>query len=305
MKTLRIIVIGLIFLGSTLCFSQLTPEDQKEYFEKSQKLASLLAQNPEKMDSIMKEMDKLDKQMRKKKRAQKAKAKKPDSQPANVQKATGHLKNFYLGEPSAKKFENWSIGAGDIVLVTQTYKRGNSEEIKIGKMSENGRFDFKDLSKVTTDQSISNYFKCLYGDAETKYNAPKTGIVGGHFFLIQNGKRIGRLKMASSRQQVFNNSPAAQYRGDPGYRIDLYYVDAATSAKSTCARSMEATDHAEIIKQIEVVDEYDLSFSPGWNYVKVTIDGSQNVGAIPYYKTKNYSVVKSPPADARWVFVKN
>lgn len=280
--------------------AQMTPEDERMYFEKSQQLAQFLGEHPEKMDSILNEMDRLDKEMRMKKTTKKITPEKA-AQPETTE---AHLSNYLISSGNDMVFDDWGYGNAEILLVTQPYKPENRSEIKVGIINDDGRFSIKKSKPVPFDRTIKDFFKCEGSQTiGTIHDNPDMGAIPAYFSVRQDGKEIGVLSMATSKQQAFNNSPAGKYRGDSGFRIALFYIEGPTSVKANCTRNIEATDYNEIIKQIEITDEFDLSFEAGWNFVKVSIHGSQNVGNIPYYKTKKYSVISVDRlTDVNWVF---
>ena len=292
-----------LFVASLGC-AQITPE-QKKMIEEAEKQADKAQKmhdsimNFSQMKKVMAQMEAMDGQYAK----EKTKTKKTTAK--EIVKQTSHLDRYIISEGNAAKFENWPHGSATIVLVTQPYKRQNKQEKVVGAFQEDGKFSLQSFEEVAFDRKLSDFFRCEGTDAaSTIYTAPETGIIPAYLSVRKDGEEIGALHLASSRQQVYNNSPVGKYRGDPGYLIELFYVEGSATARATCTRNIEGTDHAEITKQIEITNSYDLSFEPGWNYVKVAIDGSQNVGKIPFYKTKRYTVVGQKPADVRWVFSK-
>ncbi|HBY67334.1 MAG TPA: hypothetical protein DEG69_05985 [Flavobacteriaceae bacterium] len=227
-----------------------------------------------------------------------------DDETTKVNQSDTHLKKYSISNTNEKKFEEWKHGNASIFLVTQPYKRNNKEEVKVGEVQEDGSFDFKLPASVNLDRSISNYFKCegTASAAQTDYKTPKTSLISAYFSIRKNENEIGLLSLATSRQQIYNNSPFGKYHGHLGYRLQLWYAQANTGAYAVCKRNIEATNNAEVTKQIDITDVYDLSFSQGWNYVKTEIKENQLVGNVPYYKAKKYTVEPSLPNDVRWVF---
>ena len=227
-----------------------------------------------------------------------------DDEITKVNQSDAHLKKYSISNTNEKKFEAWKHGNASIFLVTQPYKRNNKEEVKVGEVQEDGSFDFKLPASVNLDRSISNYFKCegTASTVQTDYKAPNTGLVSAFFSIRKNENEIGLLSLATSKQQVYNNSPFGKYLGHPGYRLQLWFAEANTGAYTICKRNIEATDNAEITKQIDITDVYDLSFNQGWNYVKTEIKEDQMVGNVPYYKAKKYTIETSLPNDVKWVF---
>ncbi|PVW13536.1 hypothetical protein DDV96_12830 [Marixanthomonas spongiae] len=221
----------------------------------------------------------------------------------SLNQSNAHLKKYTITKTNQKKFESWKHGAATIFLVTQPYKRSNKQEIEIGRFQTDGTFGFNLPASVKTDRPIADFFKCEGTAAvTTEYKAPKTGLVSAFFSIRKNENEIGLLSLATSRQQVYNNSPFGKYHGHSGYRLQFWYADANTGAYAVCNRNIEATDNAETTKQIAITDIYDLSFNQGWNYVKTEIIENQLVGRVPYYKAKKHQVSPSLPDDVKWVF---
>lgn len=215
-----------------------------------------------------------------------------------------HLKKYSITNTNQKKFDSWKHGKASIFLVTQPYKRNNKEEVKIGEFQGNGTFSFELPASVAFDSTISNFFKCeaTASTAQTDYKAPKTGLVTAYLSIRKNENEIGVLSLATSKQQVYNNSPFGKYHGHPGYRLQFWFAEANTGAYAVCKRNIEATDNAEITKQIDITDVYDLSFKKGWNYMKTEIKENQLVGNVLYYKAKKHTVEPSLPNNIKWVF---
>ncbi|RFN57688.1 hypothetical protein [Marixanthomonas ophiurae] len=230
--------------------------------------------------------------------------KQTDDKTTITNQSDAHLKKYSITKSNQKKFEGWRHGDATIFLVTQPYKRNNREEVKVGEFHKDGTFDFKMPSSVNFDTTVSNFFKCegTASTEKTDYKMPKTGVIPVFFSIKKNENEIGVLSLATSRQQVYNNSPFGKYHGHPGYRLQFWFAEASTGAYTICKRNIEATDNAEITKQIAITDVYDLSFNQGWNYVKTEIKEDQMVGDVPYYKAKKYTVEPSLPNDVKWVF---
>ena len=227
-----------------------------------------------------------------------------DDKASITNQSDAHLKKYSITNNSQKSFKEWKHGDASIFLVTQPYKRNNKEEIKIGQFHADGTFDFKLPVSVMLDRITSNFFKCegTASAVQTDYKSPSTGLVSAYFSIRKNENEIGLLSLATSRQQMYNNSPFGKYNGHPGYRLQLWFAETNTGAYIICKRNIEATDNAEITKQIDITDVYDLSFNQGWNYVKTEIKEEQLVGNVPYYKAKKYTVEPSLPTDVKWVF---
>ncbi|SFZ93430.1 hypothetical protein SAMN05428642_103129 [Flaviramulus basaltis] len=299
-KTLGIII---LFFGN-VAFAQIKNEE-KEYIEEVQKISQLMAKHPEKMDSLMKVMDVMDKKFRANKTKTEV-AKKQNKNSTN-KKSTSHLDRFIISETKARYFKDWQYGDAVIFLVTQPYKPENKRELKVGDINAQGEFKLNEPESVLFDRKVSDFFKCQGASSqiETTYSSPEIGIIPAFFSIKKNGEEIGVLSLATSKQQAYNNSPIGQYTGDAGYRVVLFYVEESVTVQTECARNIQGTDYGENQKQLEIVDSYNLSFQPGWNYVKVAINGSQNVGEVSYYKRKEYSVIENRGEDVKWVFAKN
>lgn len=240
-----------------------------------------------------------------KKSVLKSKSEKQTADETNTtSQSDAHLQKYSITHTNQKKFKAWKHGDATIFLVTQPYKRNNKQEIKVGKLHADGSFNFKLPASVNLDRSISKYFKCegTASTVQTEFKVPDTGLISAFFSIRKNENEIGLLSLATSKQQVYNNSPFGKYHGHPGYRLQLWFAEAESGAYAVCKRNIEATDNAETTKQIDVIDVYDLSFSQGWNYVKTEIKENQLVGNVPYYKAKKYTVQPSLSSDVRWVF---
>lgn len=298
MKTLRLLSAVCLLLTTIIGFTQ-TPEHQKMMDDAKRMQDSIM--NTPMFKQLMEQTKAMEVQQKEEREKRKVAEKKPTQ---NTQKAAGHLDGYIISNSNSKRFDNWQQGEADIILITQTYSPNNRKELKIGTIKADGSFDYTLPEEVGYDRTISDFFKCQNktSTSETSYSAPNTGIVTSYVSVKNNDGVIGTMSIATSKQQAYNDSPIGLYRGDPGYRLHWWYVSSAASANATCTRMMEATDHAEIEMNIEINDVYDLNFNLGWNLVKTEIIGSQNVGQIPYYKTKKHTVVSSLPNDARWVF---
>lgn len=220
-------------------------------------------------------------------------------------KQSGHLANYMITKSLEKKFDNWSFGGTEIVLVTQPYNYKSKQKLVVGKFNANGSFTIQsNLPKVNTDREIKYFFNCLAMTDKPPYTNKNSLSVPGFLAVRQNGEILGTLKMATSKQIAFNNSPAGKSRGDIGYRVDLFYVKENTGLNYECSRQVNATDHAEITKEITISDIYDFQLKQGWNFIKVEVTDNQFVGNISYYKTKQYTTIPKLTDDVKWVFYK-
>lgn len=227
----------------------------------------------------------------------------PKENPSKDRRVKSPLDFFSITKTNEKKFDAWQFGSANIVLVTLPYKRGNKQEIPVGKINENGSFSF-DLPTVNPDRELKHFYKCDNPNNNASYTNENVLAVPCFLSIRQNGEEIGMLSMATSKQIAYNNSPRGKYRGDKGYRIDLLFVMEQAGLKNNCSREITATDHAEITKKITISDIYELQFKSGWNMIKVEVLDKQLVGNIPYYKTKHYTTIQKLPQDVRWVFNK-
>lgn len=221
--------------------------------------------------------------------------------------STDHLAGYLISSSSKQYFDDWSLGDAELVLTTQPYKRTNSQAISIGKIKADGSFDFDLPAGMVADRSIDRMFKCIYIEMdkrpETSYLAPQSKLISAWLTVVKEGRQMGVLSLGTSKQQVYNYSPAGQYAGNKGYVLHYWFAEQATSAKTTCQREIEVFDGRKD-RKIEIEDIYELEFGKGWNWIKTEIVENQKVGSKLFYKTKKYTVTKKLPEEVRWVFFK-
>ena len=291
----------MIFLIGS-CNSQ-TPEQKKmmEEIEKKAAEAQLVA------DSIMNtpEMKKLIEQGKEIEAAGKAEREKrlaKEKKSSKIQAATplntDYLKDFQISKGSAKKFDNWQFGSAELYVFKHLpFGKDPKTQYKVGSIGSDGNFDFAMPENINIENRISDFFKCPnVGSPPPKTEYSDSNILLGSrvVSVIQNGKRIGNISLATSRQQVYNFSPAHQFRGDPGYRLSWWYAEKESSANVICDRVYD--NYGE---KFEMRIIYNLEFKLGWNLIKTEV---LEAHSPKFYKTQKHSIVTSTSSDAKWVF---
>ena len=294
MKTkLKMIVLLMFCFISTIHAQEPDNERDKKMMD------SIMGMIPEDqrgvVEQVMKMAEEADKERRTKKKP------KPDN--TTVQKTTGHLDHMMITRGNQKKFDNWPYGNADIFLVARSYDGKDLYEYKVGEFNAEGLFDMTNTwPEIPTETSINKFFDCQMQGVETAYSNEKAKIIKGYIEVRKGEGQLGTLHIASSKQAAWNNSPAAFYRGDTGFYVELYHVSEPVTVSGKCDYERRATDHAEIIEQIQVTDIYDINFEKGLNLVKHEVTASKNVGRIPYYTSKKVWILNNNDPKARWVF---
>ncbi|NNE76740.1 MAG: hypothetical protein HKN31_06665 [Pricia sp.] len=318
MKTLKKNTLVVLLLMATLGNAQLSPEQEKQVEEaekmiaKAQKIQDSLMNTPE-MNQLMEQIRGMEAEYEKERQERKQQAKKNqklETAKTNVNEPA-HLRHLIITSGGSKKFNDWSLGQVAIILTTHKYKRGDVfDKRTIGQINVDGGFTitFPESMKVQTDgPPITNYFNTTSdgtNDNKTQYTGTDTHVCKASIRIEGSNEHMGSLYLATSRQLVWNDSPAGWNRGDTGYRISLWYANGRATVKANTTRMVPVTDHAEIAKKIPMTEVYDLTLKPGLNFIKVEIIGTQYVGDVPYYKTIKYTTIEQLPTDVKWVYSK-
>jgi len=297
MKTTTYLAMMVLLFAAVGCNGQ-TPEQKK----KVEELEKMGAEAQGAADSILNtpEMKKLMQQVKEMGAAQQKanNAKDLSENKVNTQVNTDYLKDFTISKGSSKKFDTWQFGSAELYVIKYLpFGKDPETQYRVGSIRADGSFDFNMPENIRFETKISDFFKCPNVGSPppaTEYSNPNAGMVSKVVSVIQNGKRIGNISLASSRQQVYNFSPAHQFRGDLGYRLTWWYAEKTSSAKIVCNRIYD--NYGE---QFEMRIINKLEFKPGWNLVKIEV---LEAHSPKFYKTLELSVVKSPPSDAKWVF---
>ena len=236
-------------------------------------------------------------------KAQDAKYKVEQKQKANFQaqktKITtqSHLARYKITKSTIKKFDNWEHDMADIFLVTIAYNSRNNKEYKIGTIQANGSFNLSMPESANPDKEINIYFGCVngYSGAKTIYTNPLAKIIRTYISIKKNGKQIGMLNMATSKEQIAENSLMDDYYGIPGYTLQWWYANKETSAKASCSKNK--------IGAAKINNVYDINFKQGWNLVKTEFLGERVKGnGRSYYKIQKHTVIPTLSDNIRWVF---
>ncbi len=233
--------------------------------------------------------------------------------------AKNHMEEFYWRNKVASdtngKFTHWKWGDVNIGYYDgdkRMDKEGNYIDKKyviLGRISSTGIVTMDLHSNVKTNRIISNgLFPQMYDEQneEVTFSKPNTPYLWTNFTLdvIQGGNQIGSLYMGNSERTTHNLvSPNIMGKyGDEGYLLYWAYSGGtctATANKSIKNSSFPYGEHnIKLDKQVAI----NLTFSKGWNLIKISVDDSTEQAGQKWLTKKSYTTVSGMPSDAKYYF---
>ncbi|MDH3697520.1 MAG: cell envelope integrity protein TolA [Flavobacteriaceae bacterium] len=312
MKTNKNILAICLICLMQLASAQPTPEQQKQAEEAQKKAMEMMKDNPQ-FKEALKMMEGAEEEMKQERMQKQAEEEKRQKDAAN-----DHLKEFYwrnkVASDTQGKFSDWSWGEVEIgyqdgkgkMQADGTYPYENY--VIVGGIDANGQVQLNLPSNVVADRTISTgFFPQMHEvlNDDVNYSNPEAPFLWSGYSLdiLKGGKKIGHLYSGNSERTTHNlASPANMKYGDEGYL--LYWAYAAEACKATYSKD----DHAvrilegEIEKTVEQYTRVDLNFKPGWNLVKIEVNGNHSIGNRTRWKWKTYTTVSEMPGDAKYYF---
>jgi hypothetical protein len=318
MRALRILVALIAFSIGFIGVSQ-TPDDQekieemqRQAVEAQKKAMEMMSDNPQ-FQEAMKMMEDAEAQQKQEKMRGQLEEEKRQNEAAK-----DHLKDFYWRNKVASNtqgvFDSWQWGSVEIAYYDGKGKLGSDGRppyehyVKVGKITGSGMVEMNLPSKVTTNRTINNgLFPQMHEilNEEVEFTNPDAQIAwsGYRFDILRGQEVIGNLYIGNSERATHNlASPSDMQYGDEGYLLYWVYADdlcRATFEKKDTERTVYEGETSKVIDQYTTVD---MDLKPGWNLVKIEVNGFHTIGSRSRWKFKTYMTVDQMPSDARYYF---
>lgn len=310
MKPLKSIVstiLMLLFVGMA-GFPQ-NPEE-----ERAQKMMDSIMENmPADQKQFMQQMMQMGKEAdenRKKEREEARKAQ--DAKNKVAQKKSED--DFYWRNTTASdtqgKFSNWSFGKADIKVRFSNGWNKPADYLKVGEISATGqvtidlpKIDFRKWPKTPItkadnegDAMWDNLESLVFSNEGVTYFSTRFSL-----HILRGEEELGNLKIGNTIKPVVNlNSPCCIGKAGDGYTAHWMYMSQANSIQGTTYSNGTNGDRGEVV--------HDLHFQPGWNLVKVKVEGRKGkpesgISGASYWKNKYYTASTDLPSDAKYYFI--
>lgn len=305
----------LAMLIAFICFNlngQISEEQQKE-IEEAQKQAMEMMQNNPQYQEAMEMMKQAEEQAVQERKMDQVEAEKHLSDAADEK-----VKDFYwrnkVASDTQGKFSDWSWGDVEIGYFDGKGKRGQYGQIPyesytiVGLINANGAIAMSLPGKAETNRTINKgLFPEMHeinNDKVTFSNPDAPFLWTGYTMdVLKGGKKIGSLYMGNSERATHNlASPSSMKYGDQGYLVYWAYAGDACNVSYSYDNPAVRITEGETEKTVDQYTRVDLSLQPGWNLVKIEVNGNHLVGQRKYWKWKTYSIVNAMPSDARYYF---
>ena len=319
MKRVCFLFAGLLILNSISISAQLTPEQQKQVeqaqkqAEEAQKKAMEMMQNNPQYEEAMKMMKEAEEQAIQERKMEQVEEEKRLSDAADEQ-----FKDFYWRNKVASdtngQFSDWTWGKVEIGYYDGKGKRGQYGKIPyesytiLGNINSKGEVYINTKGEAETNRTISNgLFPQMHeiNNDEVSYSNPEAPFLWTSYTLdiLKDGQKIGLLYIGNSERTTHNQaSPSDMKYGDQGYM--LYWAYSGQACTVTYAKDDPAVRimEGEAEKTVDQYTRVDLNLKPGWNLVKIEVNGNHRIGQRTRWKWKTYSTVDTMPSDARYYF---
>lgn len=313
MKTLRLIamIICLLITGA-VSYAQPTPEQLKQAEEAQKKAMEMMQNNPQ-FKEAMEMMEGAEEQMK-----QERMQKQLENEKSQKDAAKDHLEEYYWRNKVASdtngKFSNWQWGDVQIAYYKGDGKRGKDGKLLIedyaviGSINSQGAVNMGLPKSVETNRIIS---KGLFPEMheilndEVNFSNPNTPYFYYGFILnvLRGDTVLGQLYMGSSERATHNlASPANLKYGDEGYLVYWAYSGGACTVTYSMDNQAVSIFEGEAEKTVDQYTRVNLNFQPGWNLVKIEVNGNHTIGNRTRWKWKTYDTVENMPSDARYYF---
>ncbi len=318
MSTLRLHLTMIVFCIGFVGISQ-TPEQHKEIeemqrqAEEAQKKAMEMMSNNPQFQEAMKMMEAAEEQQKQEEMRGQVEAEKRQKDTAK-----DHLKDFYWRNKVASNtqgvFDNWQWGSVEIAYYDGTGTPGPDGRapydhyVMVGKITQSGTVQMNLPHEVATNRTIkTGLFPQMHEvlNDEVDFTNPDAQMTwsGYRFDVFQGQEVIGNLKIGNSERTTHNlSSPSHMKYGDEGYLLYWAYTDDschATLEKKDIDRTVYEGESSKVIDQYTTVD---MDLKPGWNLVKIEVNGNHTIGSRTRWKFKTYTTIADIPSDARYYF---
>ena len=318
MKMIKTLCLTLLLVCSGILMAQ-TPEQQKEA-EEMKKNAEKMMKDMEKQqaraqrqyDSIMNTPEMKEAAAKNKKFAEQLakeqKAKEQQKKPSAT--SIDSSKKFLISKGTGTKFENWTYGEAEVVLVGMArYSSSPGFSKSIGVVKSDGSFTFDLPEKASTNKTTvadARWVNCMTGTTTNqKWTNPAAGYLNPDIRIMKNGEELGKVWLSSSNDIIDGWTTANDYYGIPGHRMQLVYVSAPSNTEAVCTieRGRSSGKDFDLYKKINV------QFKKGWNLVKTTFEGERipinwggGSGIQSYYKDEKITAQQDLSPDTKWIF---
>lgn len=208
------------------------------------------------------------------------------------------------------KFSNWPYGKADIKVRFSNGWNKPADYLKVGEVSANGQVTLKlpniDSSKWPRtpiekadnegDGMWANLESLAFSNEEVTYFSTRFSL-----HILRGEEELGNLKIGNAIKPVVNlNSPCCIGKAGDGYTAHWMYMSQGHSIQGAAYDNGINGSEGEIV--------HDLKFQPGWNLVKVRVEGTKGMTAnatsrTDYWKNKYYTATTSLPTDAKYYFI--
>lgn len=295
-----------------------TPEQKKQAEEMQKNAEKMMEEAQRKYDSIKNTQQMKDAAAQNKRFAEQVAKEKKAKAKENKASANSDdsSKKFLISKGTGTKFENWTYGEAEVVLVglsrySNSQDPGNTKII--GVVKSDGSFTFDLPEKASTHKTTvadARWVNCLSGTTTNqKWTNPSAGMLNPSVRIMKNGEELGNIRWASSNAVIDGWSTASDYHDIPGHRMDLVYVSAPSNTEAVCKieRGRSSGKDFDLYKKINV------QFKKGWNLVKTTFEGERifvdwgegENNKHNYFKDEKITAVQDLSSDTKWLFYPN
>ena len=305
MKSIQLILSGILSCTCALLTAQLTPEQQKQAEEAQAKAMEIMQNNPQ-FEEARKMMEAAEAQMRQEKMQ-----KQLEEEKGQMDTSKDRMTEFYwrnkVASDNRGKFSDWSWGEVEIAYYTGK-GRQDLDYVVTGIIGGDGQVKLSLPQKVSYDRTIDlGLFPQMHEitNDQVSFSNPKAPFLwsGYTFAVLREGKKIGTLYIGNSERATHNlASPTQMKYGDTGYL--LYWANSSEACHATYSKDAlkVAISEGEESKRVDRYTRVDLDFKPGWNLVKIEVNGAHLIGNSTRWKWKTYSIISEMPSDARYYF---
>ena len=311
MKKLKITAwILFLILACPMSYAQLTPEQQKQAEEAQKKAMEMMKNNPQ-YEEAMKQMKAAEEQMRQEKMMKQLEEEKHQKDAMKDQLKEYYWRNKVASDTNGK-FHDWSGFELEIGYYDGKGRIGPDGKfpyenyVIVGSIDSNGQVQMNLPEKAETNRTIgTGLFPEMtdWNSNDMTYSNPDSPFhwYGYVFAVLSTGKKIGDLYIGNSERTTQNlASPADVSKGDEGYLAYWAY------SEGDCEVTYSHNDpNVKIIEgeSEKIVDRYvrvDMDLNPGWNLIKIEVNGNHVIGNSTRWKWKTYSTVDAMPSDAKY-----
>ncbi|MBT8236440.1 MAG: OmpH family outer membrane protein, partial [Bacteroidia bacterium] len=240
MKMIKTLCLTLLLVCSANLIAQ-TPEQKKQQEEMQKNAKKMMEKMQREYDSIMNTPEMKEAAAKNKKFAEQLakeqKAKEQQKKPSAT--SNDSSKKFLISKGTGTKFENWTYGEAEVVLVGMArYSSSPGFSKSVGVVKSDGSFTFDLPEKASTHKttvSDARWVNCMTGTTTNqKWTNPAAGYLSPDIRIMKNGEELGNVWLSSSNDIIDGWTTANDYYGIPGHRMQLVYVSAPSNTDAVC-----------------------------------------------------------------------